>query len=229
MLLNLRFYGNHQFNLLANRGESSFENLPKIYCIGILGFDLFPMEHYHTNACLRDDNGRVIDNQTEYIFVELGKFHKKGEDCTTDLDKLIYAMRNGHISRPSIAHPDFMNEDWIRAALEEINTRKMDPEEYALAMMSWAREASEYHAEKKRIQAAEEKAAAIGEKRGEKRGEIRGEKRGEIRGEIIGVEKEKTKNIRSILLAVDWDDTKIADLFETTPEAVAKIRAELKT
>lgn len=130
-------------------------------------------------------------------------------------------MRNGHISRPSIAHPDFMNEDWIRAALEEINTRKMDPEEYALVMMSWAREASEYHAEKKRIQAAEEKAAAIGEKRGEKRGEIR--------GEIIGVEKEKTKNIRSILLAVDWDDTKIADLFETTPEAVAKIRAELKT
>ncbi|HRI62361.1 MAG TPA: PD-(D/E)XK nuclease family transposase [Saprospiraceae bacterium] len=104
--------------------KSTFENFPKIYCIGILGFDLFPIEHYHTNACLRDENGRVIDNQTEYIFVELGKFDKKGE--------------------------------------------------------------------------------------------------------IKGVEKEKFNNIRKIILAVDWDDAKIADVFETTPEAVAQIRAELK-
>lgn len=166
----------------------------------------------------------MVDNQTEYIFVELGKFDKKGEDCTTDLDKLIYTMKNGHISRPSIAHPDFMNEDWIRAALDEINTRKMDPEAYALAMMSWARESSEYLAEKKRIKEAEERAAALAEKRGQKLGKKLGEKR----GEIIGTEKEKIKNIRKIILAVDWDDTKIADLFETTPVVVAKIRAELK-
>lgn len=199
----LRFYGNHQFNLLANKGESTFENFLKIYCIGILGFALFPKEHYHVRACLRDENGFVVDNQTEYIFVELGKFTKNGEDCSSDLDKLIYTMKNAQTA-PATAQPEFMNEDWIRAALDALDTRKMSPEEYALAVMSWAREASEFHAEQKRLKEAEEK------------------------GEIKGIEKEKMNNIRKLIMTVDWDDVKIAGIFETTPEVVAKIRAELK-
>lgn len=37
----MKFYALHRFNTLVKKGEYRFENLPKIYCIGILAKTIF--------------------------------------------------------------------------------------------------------------------------------------------------------------------------------------------
>ena len=37
----MKFYALHRFNTLVKKGKYKFENIPKIYCIGILAVDIF--------------------------------------------------------------------------------------------------------------------------------------------------------------------------------------------
>ena len=62
--------------------------------------------------------------------MELAKFDKPVATIQTDLDKLIYTMKTLHNAPiDPIQWPKFWNEEWLQRAIDELNTRKMTPEE----------------------------------------------------------------------------------------------------
>ena len=62
-----------------------------------------------------------------FITVEMAKFNKQAADIETDLDKLVYTMKTIHTAEPT-QYPAFWNEEWLKRAIDELNTRKMTPE-----------------------------------------------------------------------------------------------------
>jgi len=145
MIQRLKFYGYHKMDTEVRKGDFKFDKLPTIYCVGILGYNLLEGERYRTVACLKDENNRIIDKQMVFVIVELEKFDKIPENCTTDLDKLIFTMKEAHKMASSMEQPAFMKEDWIVAALHELDTRALSPERRASLSIFLAKELSERH------------------------------------------------------------------------------------
>ena len=48
---------------------------------------------------------------------------------STDLDKLLYTMKKLYEVTEPTQYPPFWNEEWLERAIEELNTRRMTPEE----------------------------------------------------------------------------------------------------
>ena len=93
----MKFYALHRFNTLVKKGEYRFENLPKIYCIGILAKTIFPqIADYQNIAILRNEKNETIDDQLSFVTVELDKFVKQENEIENDLDKLLFTMKNLH-------------------------------------------------------------------------------------------------------------------------------------
>lgn len=125
----MKFYALHKFNTLVERGQFNYANLPKIYCIAFLETSILPMASYHTAANLRSEEGELVDNQMTFVTVELVKFDKPVAEIHTDLDKLIYTMKTLHTVTEPTQYPPFWNEEWLKRAIDELDTRKMTPEE----------------------------------------------------------------------------------------------------
>ena len=126
----MKFYALHKFNTVVERGRFDYANLPRIYCIAVLEKSILSTANYHTLANLRDEQGEPVDEQMTLILVELAKFEKPVAAITTDLDKLIYTMKTLHNAPADpIQWPKFWNEEWLQRAIDELNTRKMTPEE----------------------------------------------------------------------------------------------------
>jgi len=90
-----KFYAFQRFNTLVEKGKYQFDNLTPIYCIGFLAKGIFPKsgEYYHFGR-LMNQKGEELDQQITHIIVEINKFEKKENDIQSDLDKLIYIMKN---------------------------------------------------------------------------------------------------------------------------------------
>jgi predicted transposase/invertase (TIGR01784 family) len=126
----MKFYALHRFNTLVKKGAYKFDNLPKIYCIGILAKSIFSqITDYHNIAILRNTKNETIDDQMTFITVELDKFHKQANDVDTNLDKLIYTMQNLHTVTELSQFPTFWNEEWLKKAISEVDIRNMTPEQ----------------------------------------------------------------------------------------------------
>jgi len=151
----MKFYALHKFNTVVERGEFDYANLPKIYAIAILAKNILPVEHFHTIANLRSEAGEIIDNQMTFITVELAKFNKQVAEIETDLEKLVYTMKTLHTTEPT-QYPAFWNEEWLKRAIDELDTRKMTPEERAYFARVTAANAEAVKAEKQKIQEARE-------------------------------------------------------------------------
>ena len=151
----MKFYALHKFNTVVERGEFDYANLPKIYAIAILAKNILPVTHFHTIANLRSEQGEIIDNQMTFITVELAKFNKQVAEIETDLDKLVYTMKTLHTTEPT-QYPAFWNEEWLKRAIDELDTRKMTPEERAHFARVTAANAEAVKAEKQKIQEARE-------------------------------------------------------------------------
>ncbi|PRY34209.1 putative transposase/invertase (TIGR01784 family) [Spirosoma oryzae] len=152
----MKFYALHKFNTVVERGEFDYANLPKIYAIAFLEKSILPTTHFHTIANLRSEQGEIIDSQMSFIMVELAKFNKPVAEIETDLDKLVYTMKTLHTTEPT-QYPAFWNEEWLKRAIDELDTRKMTPEERAYFARVTAANAEAVNAEKKRIEEAEER------------------------------------------------------------------------
>ena len=146
----MKFYALHKFNTVVERGEFDYASLPKIYAIAILEKNILPTAHFHTVANLRSEEGEIIDSQLTFIMVELAKFNKQVSDIETDLDKLVYTMKTLHTAEPT-QYPAFWNEEWLKRAIDELDTRKMTPEERAYFARVTAANAEAVNAEKQRI------------------------------------------------------------------------------
>jgi predicted transposase/invertase (TIGR01784 family) len=126
----MKFYALHRFNTFVKKGEYRFENLPKIYCIGILAKDIFSkIEDYHNIAVLRNVKNEIIDDQLTFVTIELSKFTKKVENIKTDLDKLIYTMNTLHTVTDIKDFPKFWSEEWLKKAISEVDLRNLTSEQ----------------------------------------------------------------------------------------------------
>jgi predicted transposase/invertase (TIGR01784 family) len=154
----MKFYALHRFNTLVKKGEYKFENLPKIYCIGILAKTIFPqIAEYHNVAVLRNAKNETIDDQMTFVTVELDKFKKQENEITTDLDKLIYTMQNLHKVTETSQFPTFWNEDWLKKAISEVDTRNMTTEQKLGYEMAISANVLAVKNESKKIKEAEQK------------------------------------------------------------------------
>lgn len=155
----MKFYSFYRLNTLIRKGKYKFEGLPKIYCIGILATNIFPqIADYHNVAVLRNDKGELIDEQTTFITVELAKFKKRLGKVQSDLDKLIYTMKATHKASKPKQFPVFWTEEWLEAAIKELDTRQMTPEKRMAYEMTLSANALAVANENKKIQEAEERA-----------------------------------------------------------------------
>lgn len=155
----MKFYSLHRFNTLVKKGKYSFENLPKIYCIGILATNIFPqIKDYHNIAVLKNVHGELIDDQMTFITLELAKFKKKLKDVETDLDKLIYTMKNLHKIKKPIQYPQFWDEEWLNIAIQELDKKAMSPEQRLAYEMTISANALAIKNENKKIEAVKSEA-----------------------------------------------------------------------
>ncbi len=151
----MKFYALHRFNTLVKKGEYKFENLPSIYCIGILAKSIFPqIADYHNIAILRNAKNETIDDQMAFVTVELDKFKKDENEVITDLDKLIYTMQNLHTVTETSQFPTFWNEDWLKKAISELDIRNMTPEQKLAYEMAISANALAVKNENKKIEEA---------------------------------------------------------------------------
>jgi predicted transposase/invertase (TIGR01784 family) len=155
----MKFYSFYRLNTLIRKGKYKFEGLPKIYCIGILAVNIFPnIADYHNVAVLKNEKGELIDDQTVFITVELAKFKKRLANVQTDLDKLIYTMKTTHKATKPKQFPQFWNEEWLEAAIKELDTRQMTPEKRMAYEMTVSANALAIENENRKIQEAEKRA-----------------------------------------------------------------------
>ena len=151
----MKFYALHKFNTVVEKGEFDYANLPRIYAVAILEKNILPTAYFHTVANLRSEYGEIIDSQMTFVMVELAKFNKQVAEIETDLDKLVYTMKTLHTAQPT-QYPDFWDEEWLRRAIDELDTRKMTPEERAYFARVTAANAEAVKAEQKRIEEVKE-------------------------------------------------------------------------
>jgi len=154
----MKFYALHKFNAMVKRGKFDYGTLKKIYCVAILANDILPYPQFHTVANLRDEQGELFDDQMTFITVELDKFTLQEADCQTDLQKLIYTMKtiHTHTFTNPIQFPKFWDEDWLKIAIDELDSRKMTPDEKASLEILIARNAESVKAESRKINQARE-------------------------------------------------------------------------
>ena len=149
----IKFYSFYRLNTLIRKGKYKFEGLPKIYCIGILAGNISPdIADYHNVTTLKNEKGELIDDQITFITVELAKFKKRLANVLTDLDKLIYTIKTTHkVTKPK-QFPQFWNEEWLEAAIKELDTRAMTPEKQMAYEMTISANALAIRNEQKRIE-----------------------------------------------------------------------------
>jgi predicted transposase/invertase (TIGR01784 family) len=148
----MKFYALHKFNAMVKRGKFDYSKLTKIYCVAILAKDLLPYPQYHNVVNLRNEQGELFDKQMTFITVELDKFALQEADCQTDLEKLIYTMRTIHTFTQPTQFPKFWNEEWLKTAIDELDSRKMSPDEKASLEILIARNAEAVNKEKRQME-----------------------------------------------------------------------------
>lgn len=70
----------------------------------------------------------------------------------TDLDKLLYTMKTLHKVKSKQQFPEFWNEDWLRAAIQEVDRSAMSAEKRLAYEKLIAQNAAAVHNEKKKIE-----------------------------------------------------------------------------
>jgi predicted transposase/invertase (TIGR01784 family) len=148
----MKFYALHKFNSMVKRGKFDYGSLPKIYCVAILAKNILPFDDFHTLANLRNEKAELFDDQMTFVTVELEKFSLKETDCQTDLQKLIFTMKTLHTVTQPIQFPKFWNEEWLQIAIDELDSRKMSPDEKASLEILIARNAEAVYQEKRQLQ-----------------------------------------------------------------------------
>ena len=135
---------------MVERGNFTYQNLPRLYCIAFLDKSILPGPAYRTVANFRSEQGELLDDQLTFVLIELAKFDVPAAAIQTDLQKLLFTMKTLHTTEPT-QYPAFWNEEWLQRAIDELNTRKMSPEERATFARITAANAEAVNAERRRV------------------------------------------------------------------------------
>jgi predicted transposase/invertase (TIGR01784 family) len=147
----MKFYALHKFNAMVKRGRFDYGRLTKIYCVAILANNVLSFADFHTLANLRNERAELFDDQMTFVTVELDKFSLAEPDCKTDLQKLIYTVKTIRTFTEPTQFPKFWDEEWLKVAIDELDSRKMTPEEKASLEMLIARNAEAVNIEKRQL------------------------------------------------------------------------------
>ena len=148
----MKFYALHKFNAMVKRGKFDYGTLTKIYCVAILANNILPYNDFHTLANLRNEKAELVDDQMTFVTVELDKFTLQEANCQTDLQKLIYTMKTIHTVTQPTQFPQFWNEEWLKVAIDELDSRKLTPDEKVSLEILIARNAEAVNKEKRQLQ-----------------------------------------------------------------------------
>jgi predicted transposase/invertase (TIGR01784 family) len=150
----MKFYGGQKFNTLVKKGDFKYSNLNRIFVIGILANNITQHVKYHNISCIKNQDNEIVDDQITYITVELKKFTTVAEDCQTDLEKLIYAMKMLHEVKEPIQFPAFFTEEWLKTAISELDSRNLTPEQRMVYEITMSNNAIAMWQEKERTDKA---------------------------------------------------------------------------
>ena len=195
----MKFYAFYRLNTLVRKGNYEFDNLSKIYCIGILAVSIFPhIADYQNIAVLKNQNNELIDDQMTFITLELDKFNKSLKEIETDLDKLIYTMKATHEVEEPTQFPPFWNEEWLQVAIQELDKRALTPEQRLNYEMTISANAIAVKNEQKKIEEAELRVKAETVAKSLKRGKLTVEEIAEDSGVsidfVLEIQRESAKN-----------------------------------
>ncbi len=140
----MKFYAFHKFNTMVKKGKYFFTGLEPIYCIGFLSKNIYPYPQYYNLGMMKNEDGYIMDPLLTYITVELNKFNLIETDISNDLEKLIFTMKNlqNYAKRPATEFPSFWTEDWLKIAIDELDTRLFSAEQYERYAITLAYNAS---------------------------------------------------------------------------------------
>lgn len=203
LLERLLFYMSQLYASQINKGKNGFIKVEPVYCICIVKDTIFEnTEEYYHKSTFRSETGMVLIDKMQLILVELEKFRKLADEIDTELEELLFTMKNAHtidISNP-LHIPPFWRKEWLQSILSELNLSTMSAQNRALFNISIARVTAindEFEREQKKA-----------------------EKRGEKKAKEEAVE----KALKGGKLTVE----EIADYNNTTVEFVLKIQSKIK-
>lgn len=208
LIQRLKFYALHKFNIMVKKGKYKFDNLTKIYCIGFTVENIYKDSRYYRRGLLKDSENVVMDSLMEYITVELSKFSTKLEEITTDLEKLIYLMKNLPTIKEAESEavfPNWWNEDWIQVAIQELDKKNLSPEKLLRYEMTLAQNAAIVYAFDEKLEAAK------------------------IEAKVEATLDAKKKAVKRLLIQGKLNVEEIADVQEVDIDFVLDMKLELDT
>lgn len=91
------FYSTFPIREQAEKGKNWKFDFKAIYTVGILdfSFDESDPNYYHHEVKLMDVNThRVLTDKLNFVYLEMPKFTKTIDECTTLLDKIMFVLKN---------------------------------------------------------------------------------------------------------------------------------------
>jgi len=151
---------------LATKGKKYDFNIPKLYSISFLEFDLDfgkgCTEVIQYLSIRNDNHPEVCYDMLQMTFVILPRFKKTESECETIMDKILFAFKNGHKLKRA---PKSFREKELRDIFniaEISNFTEREIKQYEAAMMN-------RYDQRACIAYAKKEGVAIGEIRGEAR------------------------------------------------------------
>jgi len=132
-----------------------------------------------------------MDSQITHVIVEISKFDKQIDELQSDLDKIIYVMKNLEAIQILDQLPKVLNEDWIAQAMQKLEKSQLTPEQREHFEVTLARNASIIQMEKEKEERMREKARK--EVKEEMKVEVREEVKEEVKIEVREEVKEEVK------------------------------------
>ena len=164
----LMFYLSMSYITKIPKGKDGFSAINKVHCICITRDTLFPkVTQYYHKSNFRTEEGMLISDKMELIFVELEKFTKLAHELSNEFEELLFTMKNAHtIDLADRAKtPAFWKKNWYKKTIKELNLSKMSPENRLMYELAWARTMGAAHQEEEDLRRRdEEKMASIVEK-----------------------------------------------------------------
>ena len=165
------YYTSKAYVEQLNKGND-YNQLKKVYFIGLLSFDMFDNEDYISrHLILNQATLKQEIKDFEFTFIELSKFNKALEDLNSNLDKWLFFIKNAQdltLVPKVFSNNDVFKQAFAVASQYQWNQQELDVYDYMLL-----KEFDETNA----LKTAEKK----GEERGEKIGKEIGDKQASIR------------------------------------------------
>lgn len=170
----MQFYAFQRFDILVKKGKFDFDIKEKIYCIAILGTNISEVVPYHNMLALKNQDGVEFKSSIEYVTVELEKFNLTLEEVKSDLEKLIFTIKNAHKMTTTSEKPTFWEEDWLNVPLGELDIRTLSPERYEAYQYWLVHQADNERWERELIERSQRTGMQRGIEEGMEKGKIEG-------------------------------------------------------